>query len=38
MQRGEEVIIKMLDNGQQVRIKPLIKKAVALGTLVFTDE
>ena len=38
MQRGGEVIIKMLDNGQQVTIKPLIEKAVALGTLVFPDE
>ena len=47
MQRGGEVIIKMLDNVQQVTIKPLIQKAIgfasarsaiALGTLVHTDE
>ena len=38
MQRGGEVVLKMLDNVQQVTIKPLIQKAVALGTLVFTDE
>ena len=38
MQRGGEVVIKMLDNVQQVTIKPLIQKVVALGTLVYTDE
>lgn len=38
MQRGGEVVIKMLDNVQQVTIKPIIQKAVALGTLVYTDE
>ena len=38
MQRGGEVVIKMLDNVQQLTIKPLIQKAVALGTLIFTDE
>ena len=38
MQRGGEVVIKMLDNVQQVTIKPLIQKTVALGTLVYTDE
>lgn len=38
MQRGGEVVIKMLDNVQQVTIKPLIQKAVALVSLIFTDE
>jgi transposase-like protein len=38
MQRGGEAIIKMLYYLQHVTIKPLIEKAVALGTLVFTDE
>ena len=38
MQRGGEVVIKMLENVQKVTIKPLIQKAVALGTLVHTDE
>ena len=38
MQRGGEVVIKMLNNVQQVTIKPLIQKAVALGTLIYTDE
>ncbi|MGB5632573.1 MAG: transposase [Waterburya sp.] len=35
IQRGGEVVIKMLDNVQQVTIKPLIQKAVALVTLVY---
>ena len=35
---GSHLLIKMLDNVQQVTIKPLIEKGVALGTLVYTDE
>ena len=38
MQRGGEVIVKMLSNVQQVTIKPLIQKSVAPGTLVYTEE
>ena len=38
IQRSGEVLIKMLENVKQVTIKPLIQKAVALGTLVYTDE
>ena len=38
MQRGGEVVIKVMDNVQQITIKPLIQKTVALGTLVYTDE
>ena len=37
MQRGGEVIIKMLNNVQQVTIKPVIEKALALGTLVYVS-
>ena len=38
MKRGGEVVIKMLSNVQQVTIKPIIQQAVALGTLIYTDE
>ena len=38
LQRSGEVIIKMLDNVQQVTIKPLIQKAITLGSLIYTDE
>ena len=34
IQRGGEVIVKMLDNVQQVTIKPLIQQFIAPGTLV----
>lgn len=38
IQRGGDVVIKMLENVQQVTIKPLIKATVAAGTMVYTDE
>jgi transposase len=38
IQRGGEVVIRMLENVQQVTIKPLIERTIAKGTLVSTDE
>ncbi len=38
VQRGGEVILKMLPNVQQVTIQPVIAEAVAEGTLIYTDE
>jgi transposase-like protein len=38
LQRTGEVLIRMLDNVQQVTIGPLIKKTIAKGTIVYTDE
>lgn len=38
IQRGGDVVIKMLENVQQVTIKPIIKATVAAGTMVYTDE
>jgi ISXO2-like transposase domain len=38
IQRGGEVVIRMLANVKQVTIKPLIERAIAKGTLVYTDE
>jgi transposase-like protein len=38
IQRGGEVVIRMLENVQQLTIEPLIKAAIALGTMVYTDE
>ena len=38
MQRGGEVVIRMLANVQQVTIKPLIQATIAPGTCVYTDE
>lgn len=38
IQRGGELVINMLENVQQTTIKPIIKAAVKLGTLIFTDE
>jgi len=38
IQRGDEVILRMLANVQQRTIKPVITAAVAPGTLVHTDE
>ena len=37
-QRGGEVVIRMLEDVQQVTIKPLIDRMIAKGTLVYTDE
>jgi transposase len=38
IQRGGEVVIRMLANVQQKTIKPLIKRTVSPGTLIYTDE
>jgi len=38
IERGGQVIIRMLANVQQKTIEPLIKASVAAGTLVYTDE
>src|SRR5947209_20136698 len=38
LQRGGEVVIRMLANVQQVTIGPLIERTIAKGTLVYTDE
>ena len=38
IQRGGDVVIRMLENVQQVPIKPLIQATIALGTCVSTDE
>jgi transposase len=38
IQRGGEVVIRMLENVKQVTIGPLIKRTIAPGTEVYTDE
>ena len=38
LQRGGEVVIRMLENVKQVTIGPLIDQTIAKGTLVYTDE
>ena len=38
IQRGGEVVIRMLGNVQQATIKPLIKATIAVGSLIYTDE
>jgi transposase-like protein len=38
IQRGGEVVIRMLDNVQQQTIKPLIQATIAPGTCIYTDE
>jgi transposase-like protein len=38
IQRGGAVVIRMLDNVQQVTIKPLIASIVTLGSQIYTDE
>ena len=38
IQRGGRVLLRMLANVQRKTIKPIIEKAIAKGTLVFTDE
>ncbi len=38
IQRCGEVVIRMLENVQQVTIEPLIKATVTKGSLIFTDE
>lgn len=38
VERGGQVILKMLPNVQQTTIEPVIADAVAPGTLIYTDE
>ncbi len=38
IQRGGEVVIRMLANVKQVTIKPIIETLVVSGTLIYTDE
>lgn len=38
IQRGGEVVIRMLENVKQVTIQPLIETIIAPGALVYTDE
>jgi len=38
IQRGGQVVIHMLENVQQVTIKPFIQSTIAPGTLIYTDE
>lgn len=38
IQRGGEVVIRMLENVKQVTIGPLIKRMIAEGSTVYTDE
>ena len=38
IQRGGQVVIQMLDNVQQVTIRPLITATIASGSQVYTDE
>jgi hypothetical protein len=38
IQRGGEVVIRMLENVQQRTIKPLIKATIVPGTCIYTDE
>ena len=38
IQRGGQVVIKMLPNVQQVTIGPIIQKTIVPGSLIYTDE
>ncbi len=38
IQRGGQVVLRMLPNVQQATIQPIIKGVVALGSLLYTDE
>lgn len=38
IQRGGDVVIRMLENVQQMTIKPLIQATIAPGACVYTDE
>lgn len=38
MQRGGQVVIRMLENVQQQTIEPLVKATIAAGSLIYTDE
>jgi transposase-like protein len=37
-QRGGQVVIRMLENVQQLTIKPLIEQTICPGSLIYTDE
>jgi transposase len=37
IQRGGEVVIRMLENVQQRTMKPLIQATIASGTCIYTD-
>jgi transposase len=38
IQRGGEIVIRMLENVQQATIGPLIKRTITAGSVVYTDE
>jgi transposase len=38
IERGGAVVMRMLENVQQMTIKPLIQATLAPGTLVYSDE
>ena len=38
IQRGGQVVIRMLENVKQTTIQPLIKSVITSGTLIYTDE
>jgi transposase-like protein len=38
LQRGGQVVIRMLDNVRQATLAPLIRRTIAPGTLIYTDE
>ena len=38
LQRGGQVVIRMLENVQQVTIKPVIEQIIQPGSLIYTDE
>ena len=38
IQRGGQVVIRMLENVKQMTIQPLIEDVIVSGTLVYTDE
>ena len=38
IQRGGDLVIRMLANVQQTTIEPIIKATVAVGSLIYTDE
>ncbi len=38
IQRGGQMVIQILENVQQITIKPVIQSTIALGALIYTDE
>ena len=38
LERGGEVVIRMLENVKQATIGPLIRRTIAPGALIYTDE